>query len=72
MKQRTRIRRIKVQVYPYYIRVARQRKWWIRAAAAFRKFRDAMREAYEKARRENEVSQVPEGRQESSAGEPAR
>lgn len=67
MKQRTRIRRIKAQVYPYYIRVARQRKWWIRAAAAFCKFRDAMREAYEKARRENEMPPLQPRRQEPSS-----
>lgn len=72
MKQRTRIRRIKEQTYPAYIYCARQRRRWAEVRQAMRSFAEAMREAYEKARREREMSQVSEGRQEPSIGEPAR
>ena len=68
MKQRVRIRRIKDQTYSHHIYFARQRRRWAEVVVNMRRFSDAMREAYAKARRENEVSQVPEGRQEPSAG----
>ena len=68
MKQRVRIRRIKEQTYPAYIYCARQRRMWAVVRQAVRSLGAAIQEAYEKARREREMSQVSEGRQEPSAG----
>ena len=58
MKQRTRIKRIKDHMYPDYIRLARMRRAWAKVRQAGRSLSEAMREAYEKARKEREVSQV--------------
>lgn len=65
MKQRVRIRRIKDQTYPRHTYFARQRRRW--AEVVMRRFS----EAYEKARREREMPQVPEGREEPGLGKQA-
>lgn len=72
MKQRVRARMVKEKTYKYYIHMWALKRKWKSVLAEMRKLSDAMREAYEKARREREMSQVPEGRQEPSVGEPAR
>ena len=72
MKQRVRIRRIKDQTYPRHTYFARQRRRWAEVVVKMRRFSDAMREAYEKARKEREMPEMREGRQEPSAGEPPR
>ncbi len=71
MKQRTRIRRIKEQTYPAYIYRARQRRMWAVVRRAVRSLGAAIQEAYEKARREREMSEVPEGREEPGLGKQA-
>jgi hypothetical protein len=50
MKQRTRIRRMKAHLYPWYIYAARQRRRWASVRADMKRISDAMREAYAKAR----------------------
>ena len=50
MKQRTRIRRIKVHLYPWLIYTDRQRKAWAQVRATQVKRSAALREAYERAR----------------------
>ena len=50
MKQRTRIRRIKVHLYPWLIYTDRQRKAWAQVRATQVKLSAALREAYERAR----------------------
>lgn len=48
MKQRVRVRRIKARTYPAYIYRARQRRrWWAEAFVKMRRFRDAMRDAFQ-------------------------
>lgn len=72
MKQRARIRRIKARTYPHCIYMARQRRQWTEACAKWRKLRGAMIEAYTAGRKAYEMSEMREGRQEPSAGEPPR
>jgi hypothetical protein len=72
VKQRVRIRRVKENTYKYYIYMWALKRKWKSILAEMRKLSDAVREAYEKERREREMSQVPEGRQEPSVGEPTR
>ena len=67
MKQRVRVRMVKDKTYKYYIYMWALKRKWKSVLGEMRKLSEAMREAYAKARRENEVSQVPEGRQEPSA-----
>jgi hypothetical protein len=50
MKQRTRIRRMKDHLYPWWIYADQQRKAWAQVRATARKMSDALREAYERAR----------------------
>ena len=71
MKQRVRIRRIKEQTYPAYVYCARQRRRWAEVVVNMRRFSDAMREAYEKARKEREMPPLQSRRQEPSAGKQA-
>ena len=47
MKQRSRIRRIKARTYPNHIYLARQRRQWAEAVVKMRRFRDAMRNAFQ-------------------------
>ena len=49
MKQRTRIRRMKDHLYPWWIYADQQRKAWAQVRATARKMSDALREAYERA-----------------------
>lgn len=46
MKQRTRIRRLKAHLYPWWIYKDRLRKWRDGWQATRRKISDALREAY--------------------------
>lgn len=46
MKQRTRIRRLKDRLYPWWIYASRRRRHWAEALRTYRSMRDAMREAY--------------------------
>ena len=50
MKQRTRIRKMKAHLYPWWIYAARRRKMLAEWRAAGVKISDALREAYERAR----------------------
>jgi hypothetical protein len=50
MKQRTRIRRMKAHLYPWWIYADQQRKAWAQVRAAGVKISAALREAYERAR----------------------
>ena len=50
MKQRTRIRRIKNHLYPWWIYASQRRKMLAEWRAAGVKISDALREAYERAR----------------------
>ena len=50
MKQRTRIRRMKSHLYPWWIYASQQRKMLTEWRAAGVKISDALREAYERAR----------------------
>jgi len=68
MKQRMRIRRIKDQTYSHHIYFARQRRRWAEVVVNMRRFSDAMREAYEKARKEREMPPLQPRWQEPSAG----
>lgn len=71
MKQRVRARMVKEKTYKYYIHMWALKRRWKSILGEMRKLSDAMREAYEKARREREMSEVPEGREEPSAGKQA-
>ena len=50
MKQRTRIRRIKAHLYPWWIYADQQRKAWERVRTAEVRLSRTLREAYAKAR----------------------
>jgi hypothetical protein len=50
MKQRTRIRRIKNHLYPWWIYADQQRKAWAQVRATQVKLSAALREVYERAR----------------------
>ena len=50
MKQRTRIRRLKDHLYPWWIYADRRHKAWAQVRATQVKLSDALREAYERAR----------------------
>ncbi len=50
MKQRTRIRRMKDHLYPWWIYADQQRKAWAQVRAAGVKISNALREVYERAR----------------------
>jgi hypothetical protein len=49
MKQRTRIRRMKDHLYPWWIYADQQRKAWAQVRAAGVKISNALREVYERA-----------------------
>jgi hypothetical protein len=49
MKQRTRIRRMKDHLYPWWIYADQRRKAWAQVRAAGVKISAALREAYERA-----------------------
>ena len=50
MKQRTRIRRMKAHLYPWWIYTGRRRKAWAQVRTTQVKLSAALREAYERAR----------------------
>ena len=49
MKQRTRIRRLKAHLYPWWIYAARRRKAWEKVRTAEVRLSRTLREAYAKA-----------------------
>ena len=50
MKQRTRIRRLKDHLYPWWIYAARRRKAWAELGRIAQGFGAVLRKAYEEAR----------------------
>ena len=56
MKQRVRVWRIKDRTYPAYIYCARMRRAWVKVQQLGQQLGRSFREAYEKARREREMS----------------
>lgn len=50
MKQRTRIRRLKAHLYPWWIYASRRREMWEPVRIAQVRLSKALRDAYEKAR----------------------